>query len=95
MGGGDYPEGAARRGERRLLRALPFGQQPHKQLVGPGYPQGWGHPETGNSMRHLWNQRLPPPRRAPRPQGATHPGGPATESCSSTASVTWRVQSGQ
>lgn len=61
MGGKDHPERAARRGERHLLRELPVGQQPHEQLVGPGYPQGWGRPEMGNTMRHLWHQHLPPP----------------------------------
>lgn len=78
MGGKDHPERAARRGERHLLRELPVGQQPHEQLVGPGYPQGWGRPwRPGHGVLLLYGLRhlegaersVTGPRR-PGPAGA-------------------------
>lgn len=93
VGGEDQPQGAAGWGGGGLLRAAPVHQQPHQELAGPGYSEGWRRPlSPGPAGGHR------PSPLVRRDQGARHrparwdgPAHPAA-SCASTASVTCQMR---
>lgn len=104
MGGKEHPQGPDRLAEGSLFLTEPVSQQSHQKLVGPGYTKGRGNalvPEPEKQevgwRSEGWvalptSAQLHPGTCAEvhTPYGCTHPGGPCTVLCSSTASVTWK-----